>query len=96
VEALRHIASGGVGGLYTHLERHDEQHRALGFPGCLTGPIARGDVGTIRKHLAALEQKEPTLLSLYKALGLETIPIGIAKGTLSQQKADELRQLLSK
>jgi predicted short-subunit dehydrogenase-like oxidoreductase (DUF2520 family) len=68
----------------------------VGFPGCLTGPIARGDVGTIRKHLAALEQTEPTLLSLYKALGLETIPIGIAKGTLSQQKADELRQLLSK
>lgn len=26
-----------------------------GFPKCLTGPIARGDVATIRRHLAALE-----------------------------------------
>jgi predicted short-subunit dehydrogenase-like oxidoreductase (DUF2520 family) len=67
----------------------------VGLPGCLTGPIARGDIGTIRKHLAALEQKEPTLLPLYKSLGLETIPIGVAKGTLSEEKAAELRSLLS-
>ncbi len=67
----------------------------VGFPGCLTGPIARGDVGTIQKHLAALEQHEPSMVPLYKALGLETIPIGIAKGTLSQEKAEELRKLLS-
>lgn len=67
----------------------------VGFPGCLTGPIARGDVGTIRKHLAALAESEPSLVPLYKALGLETIPIGVAKGTLSQPKAAELTKLLS-
>lgn len=67
----------------------------VGFPDCLTGPIARGDVGTIEKHLAALEEREPSLIPLYKALGLETIPIGVAKGTLSQAKADELTKLLS-
>jgi len=67
----------------------------VGFPACLTGPIARGDVGTIAKHLAALEERQPDLVALYKALGLKTIPIGIAKGTLSQQKADELRALMS-
>jgi predicted short-subunit dehydrogenase-like oxidoreductase (DUF2520 family) len=66
----------------------------VGFPGCLTGPIARGDVGTIRKHLAALGEKEPSLVPLYKSLGLETIPIGLAKGTLSEEKAAELRRLL--
>lgn len=67
----------------------------VGFPGCLTGPIARGDVGTIRKHIEALAEKEPSLLSLYKALGRETIPIGQAKGTLSEEKATELKALLS-
>ena len=68
----------------------------VGFPGCLTGPIARGDVGTIEKHLAALQEKQPDMVPLYKALGLETIPIGIAKGTLSEEKAAELRELMSK
>jgi predicted short-subunit dehydrogenase-like oxidoreductase (DUF2520 family) len=67
----------------------------VGFPGCLTGPIARGDVSTIRKHIEALAEKEPSLVSLYKALGLQTIPIGQAKGTLSDEKAEELRALLS-
>jgi len=68
----------------------------VGFPGCLTGPIARGDVGTIEKHLAALQEKQPDIVPLYKALGLETIPIGTAKGTLSEEKAAELRELMSK
>ena len=65
----------------------------VGFPGCLTGPIARGDVGTIRTHLKALEEKEPEIAPLYKALGLHTIPIGLAKGTLSEQKAAQLKAL---
>lgn len=67
----------------------------VGFPGCLTGPIARGDVSTIRKHIEALEEREPRLVPLYKSLGLETIPIGLAKGTLAQDKAEELTKLLS-
>ena len=67
----------------------------VGFPGCLTGPIARGDVGTIKKHLVALQESEPSLVPLYKGLGLETIPMGIAKGTLSEEKAEELRILLA-
>lgn len=66
----------------------------VGLPGALTGPIARGDTATIRKHLVALEKYAPDLLPLYKELGIWTIPIGIAKGTLNQSKAEELRALL--
>jgi len=68
----------------------------VGFPGCLTGPIARGDVKTIQRHLAALEKYAPDILPLYRELGLKTIPIGIAKGTLSEEGARELRALLEK
>ena len=35
----------------------------IGIPQCLTGPIARGDTGTIKKHLEALQEKAPALLS---------------------------------
>lgn len=66
----------------------------VGFPGCLTGPIARGDVSTIRTHIRTLQEKEPNIVPVYKMLGLLTIPIGIAKGTLSEDKAAELRALL--
>lgn len=65
----------------------------VGFPGCLTGPIARGDLITIRKHLAALGKYAPDLLPLYKELGIWTIPIALAKGTLNENRAEELRAL---
>jgi predicted short-subunit dehydrogenase-like oxidoreductase (DUF2520 family) len=64
-----------------------------GFPKCLTGPIARGDVATIRRHLAALEKSAPELLPLYKELGAFTIPIGRDKGSLAADRAEELQRL---
>jgi predicted short-subunit dehydrogenase-like oxidoreductase (DUF2520 family) len=65
----------------------------VGLPQALTGPIARGDLVTIRKHRAAFEKKAPAVLSLYKELGNRTIPIGLAKGTLTESRAEELRAL---
>ena len=67
---------------------------AVGIPQCLTGPIARGDIGTIKKHLDALQEKAPSLLSTYRELGLQTIPIAVAKGRINQQQAQELRAIL--
>ncbi len=66
----------------------------VGIPQCLTGPIARGDTGTIRKHLEALEQRAPATLPAYRELGLQTIPIALAKGRIDEQKAEELQALL--
>jgi predicted short-subunit dehydrogenase-like oxidoreductase (DUF2520 family) len=67
----------------------------IGLPNCLTGPVARGDLGTIEKHLRALDAKNPSLLNSYKELGLQTIPIALAKGKVNEQKAEEMRTLLS-
>jgi predicted short-subunit dehydrogenase-like oxidoreductase (DUF2520 family) len=67
---------------------------SVGLPHCLTGPIARGDLMTIRKHLAALEKTAPFLLPLYKELGISTIPIALAKETIDQGRGEELRVLL--
>jgi predicted short-subunit dehydrogenase-like oxidoreductase (DUF2520 family) len=67
----------------------------IGLPSCLTGPVARGDLGTIERHLSALENKSPSLLSTYKELGLQTIPIALAKGNVNEQKAEQMKGLLS-
>ena len=67
----------------------------IGLPNCLTGPIARGDLGTIERHLSALEAKNPSLLTTYKELGLQTIPIALAKGKINEHKAEEIKALLS-
>jgi len=66
----------------------------VGLPNCLTGPIARGDLGTISRHLESLERQAPLLLNIYKELGRQTIPISLAKGKIDLQRAEELQALL--
>ena len=66
----------------------------VGIPQCLTGPIARGDTGTIKKHLVALQKVAPAILPTYRELGLQTIPIALAKGRINQKQAQDLQELM--
>jgi len=67
----------------------------VGIPQGLTGPIARGDTGTIRKHLEAMEKAAPALLPTYRDLGRQTVPVALAKGRINQEQADALLALLA-
>jgi predicted short-subunit dehydrogenase-like oxidoreductase (DUF2520 family) len=66
----------------------------IGLPNCLTGPIARGDTGTVKKHLVTLQEKAPALLPPYRELGRQTIPIALAKGKIIEEQAAELEEIL--
>jgi predicted short-subunit dehydrogenase-like oxidoreductase (DUF2520 family) len=80
---------------YTPLLRGAVNNLAqVGLPAALTGPIARGDVKTIHRHLETIGKYQPDLLPLYKELGRRTIPIARGKGTLTEGKAAEMEKLL--
>jgi predicted short-subunit dehydrogenase-like oxidoreductase (DUF2520 family) len=49
--------------------------RAQGIPAALTGPIKRGDVGTVMAHLEALRAVDADLADLYVALANVTLPL---------------------
>lgn len=66
----------------------------LGIPGCLTGPISRGDSGTVTKHLDALLKLAPAMVPTYRELGIKTIPIALAKGKINKHQAQELESIL--
>ena len=66
----------------------------IGIPDCLTGPIARGDIGTVQKHLDILRKEHPSVSNVYRMLGLKTIPLALAKGRISLDTANEMRNLL--
>jgi len=68
----------------------------IGLPDCLSGPIARGDLGTISKHLSALKAEGGSLLTTYRDLGFQTIPIALAKGKIDKHRAEEMKGLLKK
>jgi predicted short-subunit dehydrogenase-like oxidoreductase (DUF2520 family) len=63
---------------------------AQGMGGC----VARGDVGTVTRHVDALGAFSPEIASLYRRLALRTIPLALARGTLSPPKAAEIQALL--
>lgn len=65
-----------------------------GLPGALTGPISRGDLGTVRKHLEAIESYAPSLLPLYCESALGAITLAVEKGGIDVAREAELRSLL--
>lgn len=60
----------------------------------LTGPIARGDSGTIKKHIAAINKNLPHYSSFYASMGLITVKVAQQKGTLNAEKAKIINALL--
>jgi predicted short-subunit dehydrogenase-like oxidoreductase (DUF2520 family) len=71
-----------------------ENLEAVGLPAALTGPIARGDVGTVKRHLVSLQDVAPEILTVYKELARQAIPIAQAKGTIDSETADRLHTAL--
>ena len=67
---------------------------ALGTEAALTGPIARGDIGSIRRHLAALAV-DSDLHDLYCALGRWTVSLALRKGSLKADVGAQIRALLA-
>ncbi len=58
-----------------------------------TGPLLRGDAGTVRRHLEAVEKLPPTVRGLFRAAGLHTVDIARRRG-LPDGAADQLIRLL--
>lgn len=78
-----------------------ESLERVGLPDALTGPLARGDAGTIAAHLAWLDAHAgdvPQLAALreaYAALGRLALPIAQARGTFPPEAAARLAALLT-
>jgi predicted short-subunit dehydrogenase-like oxidoreductase (DUF2520 family) len=67
---------------------------SAGTAAALTGPLSRGDVGTVEDHLAALERYAPDMLALYVSLGLATLDLVSAQGRVDAKQIAGLRCLL--
>lgn len=64
-----------------------------GTVSALTGPVARGDIGTISKHLQTLHDKLPIYLPAYCSMGILAADIGVKKKTLSEEEAETIKKL---
>jgi len=60
----------------------------------LTGPVARGDDGTVAAHVAAIKNAEPGALNVYLALARLTADRALAAGLLNPEDAERLLDVL--
>lgn len=61
----------------------------------LTGPIVRGDMGTVRNHIQTLQNDAPELLHLYLKMGEHTAILAGKSGRLGPKSVTEFRNLFS-
>lgn len=64
---------------------------AQGVVGALSGPLRRGDVGTVERHLAWLDDAAPNVAATYRALAGPGIDLAVGTG-LSAEQAERLRR----
>lgn len=67
-----------------------------GTEASLTGPIARGDIDTVRRHLDALDAFNAELAELYRTVGRRAVRIAQRKTSIDEDTAALFNQMLSK
>lgn len=69
--------------------------RRLGTERALTGPVARGDIGIIRRHLEKLEE-EGREEHLHVYVALTRFALDLAEAHLSRSRSQEIAELLER
>jgi predicted short-subunit dehydrogenase-like oxidoreductase (DUF2520 family) len=60
----------------------------------LTGPVARGDIATLRRHRRALDEADPQLLPAYLAMARRTAERAHAAGLLDAAATEAVLEAL--
>ena len=60
----------------------------------LSGPVARGGIGTVARHLEAVRDAVPELLPYFTRMSLETVRLAAAKGSLTAESRTAMIQLI--
>lgn len=84
IKALRPLVQGTL----TNIE-------AYGTLQALTGPVVRGDVGTIKQQLEKIDMKIPSQTQFYRELGKYTLDIAKQCQTLSAEQITDLNRCFS-
>jgi len=66
----------------------------LGTERALTGPIARGDIETINKHIDVLKELDTGKLNIYKILGNMTLDLALKEKLKDNSKAIQIKNKL--
>ena len=84
MQAILSLATGTLHGI-----------EAQGTRAAATGPITRGDSGTIHKHMEALAERMPESLPLYRQASLSMVGMALKQGTITPEQARHMEDVLN-
>ena len=67
---------------------------SAGIAGGMPGPVSRGDVSSVEKHVAALSQLGEGTISFYRQLCASTVPLALAHGAIDAAQAQRILAVL--
>jgi predicted short-subunit dehydrogenase-like oxidoreductase (DUF2520 family) len=67
----------------------------FGIDAALTGPLLRGDIGTLRGHLDVLGSQAPDAVALYVEAARREVAIAVRRGVLAEDRASDIEELLA-
>jgi predicted short-subunit dehydrogenase-like oxidoreductase (DUF2520 family) len=70
--------------------------RTIGIAAALTGPVTRGDVGTVQRHVETLAAHAPDVLPLYLAAAEREVAIALGRGSIAPETGQAVRLALAR
>ena len=67
---------------------------SAGIAGGMPGPVSRGDVSSVEKHVAALSQLGEGTIGFYRQLCASTVPLALAHGAIDVELARRILTVL--
>lgn len=68
---------------------------SAGIAGGMPGPVSRGDVSSVEKHVAALSQLGEGTLGFYRQMCASTVPLAIERGSINAETAQRFLSVLA-
>ena len=67
---------------------------SAGLPAALTGPVARGDVGTVKANLGALDGQSSDVRAAHRAMTRRTLELARERGSITEENEAKILALL--
>ncbi|HEX6705302.1 MAG TPA: DUF2520 domain-containing protein [Albitalea sp.] len=65
-----------------------------GLAGALSGPVSRGDMGVVQRHLRAMEALGPSHVALYRQLSVGQVELARESGRLNHERLAAMQRLI--
>jgi predicted short-subunit dehydrogenase-like oxidoreductase (DUF2520 family) len=59
-----------------------------------TGPVVRGDIGTVTEHIRALSERMPETLPVYRVMSEAAADIALTAGRISEEVKQRIEQIV--